>query len=124
MGSYPFPKNEIISIDYEFILIFKKPGTPKKPSREIKKMSKMTNEKWKLFFDGHWNFAGAKQDGHIAMFPPELPKKLNKIFSFVGNTVLDPFLGSGTTSFVAKNLNKNSFDYEINPDFIPFTKKK
>lgn len=124
MGSYPYPKNGIISIDYEFILIFKKLGTPKKPSKEIKEMSKMTKEEWKTYFDGHWYFGGAKQDGHIAMFPEELPKRLIKMFSFVNDTILDPFLGSGTTSLAARNLNRNSVGYEMNPEFIPFIKRK
>jgi site-specific DNA-methyltransferase (adenine-specific) len=84
----------------------------------------MTKEEVKTFFTGHWNFGGARQDGHIAMFPEELPKRLIKMFSFVGDTVLDPFLGSGTTSLAAKNLNRNSVGYEMNPDFIPFIKKK
>ena len=124
MGSYPTPRNGILSIDYEFILLFKKLGTPIKPSREIKEQSKMTKEEWKTYFDGHWNFGGARQDGHIAMFPEELPKRLIKMFSFVGDTVLDPFLGSGTTSLAAKNLGRNSIGYEINQDFLPFIKKK
>lgn len=124
MGSYPYPKNGIISIDYEFILIFKKLGTPKKPTKEIKEMSKMTKEEWKTYFDGHWYFGGAKQDGHIAMFPEELPKRLIKMFAFVGDTILDPFLGSGTTSLAARNLDRNSVGYEMNPEFIPFIKSK
>ncbi len=124
MGSYPTPRNGILSIDYEFILLFKKLGTPVKPDKELKEQSKMTKEEWKTYFDGHWNFGGARQDGHIAVFPEELPKRLIKMFSFVGDTVLDPFLGSGTTSLAAKNLNRNSVGYEINPDFIPFIEKK
>ncbi len=124
MGSYPFPKNGIISIDYEFILIFKKLGKPKKPSKELKEESKMTKEEWKEYFNGHWNFGGAKQDGHIAMFPEELPMRLIKMFSFVGDNVLDPFLGSGTTSLAARNLRRNSFGYEINRDFIQFIERK
>ncbi|MBW1616405.1 MAG: thermonuclease family protein [Deltaproteobacteria bacterium] len=124
MGSYPFPKNGIISIDYEFILIFKKLGTPKKPAKEIKELSKIEKEEWKEYFQGHWNFGGVKQDKHIAMFPEELPKRLIKMFSFVGDTILDPFLGSGTTSLAARNLNRNSVGYEINPDFAGLIKKK
>lgn len=124
MGSYPTPRNGIISIDYEFILIFKKLGTPKRPSKEIKEKSKMTKEEWKTYFAGHWNFGGAKQDGHIAVFPEELPKRLIKMFAFVGDTVLDPFLGSGTTSLAAKNLGRNSIGYEINKEFLPFIKNK
>ena len=124
MGSYPTPRNGILSIDYEFILLFKKLGTPVKPSKEIKEQSKMTKEEWKIYFDGHWNFGGARQDGHIAMFPEELPKRLIKMFSFVGDTILDPFLGSGTTSLAAKKLNRNSVGYEMNPEFIPYIEKK
>ncbi|MCD4793002.1 MAG: site-specific DNA-methyltransferase [Bacteroidales bacterium] len=124
MGSYPTPRNGILSIDYEFILLFKKLGTPIKPNKEIKEQSKMTKEEWKTYFAGHWNFGGAKQDGHIAMFPEELPKRLIKMFSFVGDIVLDPFLGSGTTSLSAKKLNRNSVGYEMNPEFIPFIKRK
>ena len=124
MGSYPFPKNGILSLDYEFILIFKKLGSAKKPTPEIKAMSKMTKAEWKLYFDGHWNFGGVRQSEHIAMFPEELPKRLIKMFSFVGDTILDPFLGSGTTSLVAKKLNRNSVGYEINSAFIPLIKKK
>lgn len=124
MGSYPFPKNGIISIDYEFILIFKKLGTSKKPTEEIKEMSKLTKEEWKTYFNGHWNFGGAKQDGHIAMFPEELPKRLIKMFSFVGDTVLDPFTGSGTTSLASKHLNRNSVGYEINSEFVPYIENK
>ena len=124
MGSFPFPRNGIFSIDYEFILIFKKLGNPKKPDKYLKEQSRMTKEEWKEYFSGHWNFGGAKQDGHIAMFPEELPKRLIKMFSFVGDTVLDPFLGSGTTSLAAKKLNRNSVGYEMNPEFIPFIKRK
>ena len=58
------------------------------------------------------------------MFPEELPKRLIKMFSFVGDTVLDPFLGSGTTSLAAKNLSRNSVGYEINEDFLPIIKEK
>jgi site-specific DNA-methyltransferase (adenine-specific) len=104
--------------------LFKKLGTPIKPEKELKEQSKMTKEEWKEYFAGHWNFGGIKQDGHIAMFPEELPKRLIKMFSFVGDTVLDPFLGSGTTSLASRNLNRNSVGYEINPDFIPYVKRK
>ncbi|MFO7701615.1 MAG: DNA methyltransferase [Psychroflexus maritimus] len=124
MGSFPTPRNGILSIDYEFILIFKKLGTPKKVSKEIKDQSKMTTEEWKEYFAGHWIFGGARQDGHIAMFPEELPKRLIKMFAFKGETVLDPFMGSGTTSLAARNLERNSIGYEVNPEFIEIAKEK
>lgn len=124
MGSYPYPRNGIIEIDYEFILIFKKPGRISNPGREIKEKSKLTKEEWKKYFSGHWYFNGERQDKHLAMFPEELPKRLIKMFTFVGDTVLDPFLGSGTTCLAAKNINRNSVGYEINKDFLPIIKDK
>lgn len=125
MGSFPTPRNGILSIDYEFILIFKKLGTPTtKVAKEIKEQSKMTTEEWKEYFAGHWSFGGARQDGHIAMFPEELPKRLIKMFAFKGETVLDPFMGSGTTSLAARNVKRNSIGYEINPEFIEIAKDK
>jgi site-specific DNA-methyltransferase (adenine-specific) len=124
MGSYPYPRNGIVKIDYEFILVFKKLGDAPKPTKEQKELSKMTAEEWNTFFAGHWNFAGARQNNHIAMFPEELPKRIIKMFSFVDETVLDPFAGSGTTSLAAKRLDRNSVVYEINSEFIPIIKEK
>ena len=124
MGSFPYPRNGIIKLDYEFILIFKKLGDQPKVSREIKEQSKLTTEEWNEYFYGHWNFPGERQDKHLAMFPEELPKRLIKMFSFTGDTVLDPFLGSGTTSLAAKHLGRNSVGYEINKDFLPIIKEK
>lgn len=124
MGSFPFPRNGILKIDYEFILIFKKNGKAPRVDKETKERSRMTTEEWNTYFTGHWNFAGEKQDKHLAMFPEELPRRLIKMFSFHGDTVLDPFLGSGTTSLAARNLNRHSVGYEINPEFAPIIEKK
>jgi len=124
MGSYPYPRSGIIKLDYEFILIFKKYGNPPKVSKEIKEQSRLTDEEWNQYFTGHWNFTGEKQDKHLAMFPEELPKRLIKMYSFVSDTVLDPFLGSGTTSLAAKNLDRNSIGYEVNEIFLPIIKEK
>jgi modification methylase len=117
MGSYPFPPNGIVEIDYEFILIFKKPGKSKKVSTEIKEASKLSKDEWKQYFAGHWYFGGARQLGHEAMFPEELPRRLIKMFTFQGETVIDPFLGSGTTMKVGLELKRNVIGYEINEAF-------
>ncbi len=124
MGSFPYPRNGILKIDYEFILIFKKLGNPPKAGKEQKESSVITKEEWNRYFSGHWNFSGVKQDGHLAMFPEELPARLIKMFTFTGETVLDPFLGSGTTSLAAKNLQRNSAGYEINSEFTEIIKQK
>jgi len=124
MGSFPYPPNGIVEIDYEFIHIFKKPGKSKRVPKEIKEASRLTKEEWKEFFSGHWHFGGAKQIRHEAMFPDELPRRLIKMFSFIGDTVLDPFLGSGTTVKVALELERNAIGYEINRDFLMMIKEK
>ncbi|MCE5252100.1 thermonuclease family protein [bacterium] len=124
MGSYPYPRNGIIEIDYEFILIFKKPGNPPKVSRERKEQSVISKEKWKEYFSGHWYFNGVWQYGHIAMFPVELPKRAIEMFTFVGDMVLDPFSGSGTTSAAAIAAGRNSVGYEIHEDFLPVIQEK
>ncbi|MDR2526655.1 MAG: thermonuclease family protein [Rickettsiales bacterium] len=123
MGSFPYPRNGIIKMDYEFILIFKKQGETK-TTKEQKELSIIPKDDWNKYFSSHWTFGGCRQDGHIAMFPEELPARLIKMFSFVGETVFDPFMGSGTTALAAKNLSRNSIGYEINTDFIEIYNKK
>ncbi|NLC50033.1 MAG: site-specific DNA-methyltransferase [Bacteroidales bacterium] len=124
MGSYPYPRNGILKIDYEFILIFKKLGNAPRPTQIQKEQSIMTREEWGQYFASHWNFKGVRQSEHIAMFPEELPKRLIKMFTFVGETVFDPFLGSGTTSLAAKNLSRNSIGYEISKEFSSIIAEK
>lgn len=124
MGSFPHPRNGIVKLDFEYILLFKKQGNAPKPTPEQKAQSAMTNEEWNTYFNGHWYFNGAKQNKHLAMFPEELPKRLIKMFSFPEETVLDPFMGSGTTAAVANTLGRNSIGYEINPDFIPLIQER
>ena len=124
MGSFPYPRNGILKIDYEFILLFKKLGNAPKPTKLQKEASAMTKAEWSQYFSSHWDFNGVRQLGHIAMFPEELPKRLIKMFSFVGETVLDPFAGSGTTLLAAKHLGRNSIGYEINKNFVSIIKEK
>ncbi len=119
MGSFPFPPNGIVELDYEHILIFKKPGKPKKAPPAIREASRLSKEEWKTYFSGHWDFAGIRKKaaGHEAAFPEELPRRLIRMFSFAGDLVLDPFLGSGTTARAALSLGRNAVGYEINPVF-------
>jgi len=124
MGSFPYPPNGIVEIDYEFIHILKKPGRGKAVPKDIKEASKLSKKEWKEYFSGHWYFGGAKQIEHEAMFPEELPKRLIKMFTFIGETVLDPFLGSGTTAKVALELKRNAVGYEINEKFLKVIKEK
>jgi site-specific DNA-methyltransferase (adenine-specific) len=113
MGSYGYPRNGYVSYNYEYIAIFKKKGNAPKPNSELKKKSKIELFEWRELFNGIWNFKGARQVGHVAIFPDELPRRLMRMFTYEGDTVLDPFLGSGTTSRVAWELGRNSVGYEI-----------
>ena len=124
MGSYPYPRGGIVKIDFEHILLFKKLGKAPIPSRNSKEASSLTMEEWNEYFSSHWTFNGAKQNRHIAVFPEELPKRLIKMFSFVDDTICDPFMGSGTTALAAANLGRNSIGYELNKDFRAFYKEK
>ncbi|MCG8608540.1 site-specific DNA-methyltransferase, partial [bacterium] len=124
MGSFPYPRNGILRLDYEFILLFKKPGKPPKVDQAIKDRSKLCLGDWNRYFSGHWKFAGAKQVNHIARFPEELPYRLIRMFTFVGDTVLDPFMGSGTTSLAAERLFRHSVGYEINSEFMQTIKER
>ena len=124
MGSYPYPRGGIVKVDYENILLFKKQGKAASVTKDRREVSKLTDEEWNSYFSSHWYFPGAKQSEHIAVFPEELPKRLIKMFSFVGDTVCDPFMGSGTTALAAMKLGRNSVGYEINRDFRRYYHEK
>lgn len=124
LGSYPYPSNGLVEYNYEYIAIFKKLGKSEIPSIDVKEISKIKKEEWMEYFSSPWNIAGVKQGDHPAMFPDEIPKRLIKMFSFQGETVLDPFLGSGTTAKMAIELDRNTIGYEISEKFLPIIKKK
>lgn len=116
MGSYGRPRNGYVSYDYEYISIFRKPGDDPDVPDELKDVDGIELEEWKELFDGHWNFPGAQQDEHPAPFPDELPRRIMRMFTFSGDTVLDPFMGSGTTMKVAEEMNRSSIGYEVGFD--------
>ncbi len=124
MGSYPYPPNGIIEIDYEYILLFKRPGKTVRIDKERKEGSALSKEEWKLYHSGHWNFKGTRQIGHEAMFPLELPRRLIKMFSFRNEQVLDPFMGSGSTALASLEEGRVPVGFEINDDFLPIVEEK
>ena len=117
MGSYPHPRNGVLKIDYEFILIFKKPGQAPRGTPSQKAKSAMDMDEWSRNFSAHWDIAGERQRGHHAMFPRELPRRLIRMYSFPGERVLDPFAGSGTTIDVAIEQGRVGEGIEINSEF-------
>jgi DNA modification methylase len=117
MGSYGHPRNGYVSYNFEYIAIFKKQKrkgeVEPQPKPEVKQKAVIDLPKWRGLFNGIWSFNGARQINHVATFPDELPRRLMQMFTYEGDTVLDPFLGSGTTTKVALELGRNSIGYEI-----------
>ena len=122
-GSYPYPSNFMISNASEPIFVFRKVGKRNTP-RDIKERSRISLEDFRSFRDAIWPINGAASDKHTAAFPVEIPRRLTMMYSFVGDTVLDPFLGSGTTTKAALELERNSIGIEINPTFFEYMKEK
>ena len=126
-GSYPHPPNLLSSYPYEWIVVFSKSGKRNKVDSSIKEESAITHDEFTNWVQNSiWDFqpASSKQEGHPAPFPEELPRRCIRLYSFAGDTVLDPFAGSGTTMKVARELGRNSIGYEINPDYIPIIREK
>ncbi len=122
-GSYPYPTNFMISNAVEPIHIFRKVGKRKVP-KEIKEKSKVTIEEFRKFRDAIWTDINGVEDKHCAAFPVKLPSRLIKMFSFYGDWVLDPFLGSGSTMKAAIELNRNCVGIELNPEYLDMIKEK
>jgi DNA modification methylase len=126
-GSYPYPPNLLSTYPYEWIIVFSKIGKRTGVDKKIKDASEITHEEFTNWVQNSiWDFqpASAKQEGHPAPFPEELPRRCIRLYSFVGDTVLDPFAGSGTTLKVARDLGRDSIGYEINPKYIPLIQAK
>ena len=111
---------------FEYIFILKKPGKRNKLDPEIKKASEIDKETWKQYVQKIWRIESETEwfKGHGAVFPEEVPHRLIRMYSFAGDTILDPFAGSGTTIKAAINLERNSIGYEINEDLIPVIKRR
>lgn len=113
----PYEPNAIIKNDMEFILMQRKPGGYRKPTNAQREASKLKKEEFNRWFQQIWNITGASTKHHPAPFPIELAKRLVRMFSFVGDTVLDPFCGSGTTMVAALRTGRDSIGVEIDPEY-------
>ncbi len=124
IGSYLYPRNGVVKIDYEFILIFRKPGISPPVGKEQKEQSRLSAQEWNEYFSGHWRFPGEKHHRQMPVYPEEVPGRLIRMFSFVGETVLDPFIGTGTTALAARRLQRNSIGYEGNDSLFRTIRKR
>lgn len=125
MGSMYHPKDGHVAYEHEYILLLRKQGQWPRPRAEIKERSRLTKQERQAWFRGVWDdLPPTRQKGHVAMFPVELPRRLIRMYSFVGETVLDPFLGSGTTALAAAMEGRSSVGYEINTEFEKLIRHK
>ncbi|MBI3951861.1 MAG: site-specific DNA-methyltransferase [Acidobacteria bacterium] len=113
----PYEPNAIIKNDIEFILMQRKPGGYRKPTDEQRRLSLIEKEEYNEWFQQFWRIPGASTRKHPAPFPLELAYRLVRKFSFVGDTVLDPFCGTGTTLIAAMKCNRNSIGIEIDAEY-------
>jgi modification methylase len=115
----PYEPNAVIKNDIEFILMERKPGGYRKPTLAARLLSVIPAEKHKLWFQQIWTgLTGASTRQHPAPYPLELAERLVRMFSFVGDTVLDPFLGTGTTSLAAARWGRNSIGVEVDAAYF------
>lgn len=115
----PYEPNGIIKSEIEYILMLRKPGGYRKPSKEARSLSIISDEDHKKWFKQIWSdVTGASTKEHPAPYPLELAQRLIKMYSFVGDTVLDPFLGSGTTSIAAAFNGRNSIGIEVDENYL------
>jgi site-specific DNA-methyltransferase (adenine-specific) len=113
----PYEPNAIIKNDMEFILMQRKPGGYRQPSDRQRRESMIDKKDFDRWFQQIWNIPGASLKNHPAPFPLELATRLVRMFSFAGDTVLDPFCGTGTTMVAALKYQRNSIGVEIDPEY-------
>ena len=120
----PYEPNAIIKSDLEFILMLRKPGGYRAPTDDQRKLSMIGKEDFDRWFQQTWNITGASTREHPAPFPVELADRLVRMFSFVDDTVLDPFAGTGTTLFAAAQAQRNSVGVEIDPKYVELARAR
>ncbi|MHA2495031.1 MAG: DNA-methyltransferase [Candidatus Hodarchaeales archaeon] len=132
-GSYPYPPNFFSHLSFEFIYVFRKPGKTEVRSKKEKETSKLSMREWTNWcFDSIWDIPpkikissrGNNILGHLAPFPEEIPYRLIKLFTFRGDTVVDPFLGSGTTLQVCRITGRRGIGFEIVEDYEDVIRKR
>ena len=121
----PYEPNAIIKNDTEYILMLRKPGGYRKPTEEQRQRSKLSKEEHAKWFRAIWtDLPGASTPDHPAPFPVELAYRIIRMFSFVGDTVLDPFLGTASTTIAAMRAARNSVGNELDPTYFALAEKK
>lgn len=121
----PYEPNAVIKNDIEFILMLRKPGGYRTPDLATRILSVIPEDCHREWFQQIWTrLPGASTRHHPAPYPLELATRLIRMFSFVGDTVLDPVLGTGTTTVAASKWGRNSIGVEIDPDYLAYAKRR
>jgi DNA modification methylase len=121
----PFEPNSVVKNDIEFILMERKPGGYRSPSIETRVLSVISGDNHRAWFQQIWTgLTGASTRQHPAPYPLELAERLVRMFSFVGDTVFDPFMGTGTTSIAAANWGRNSIGVEIDDHYFDMAHRR
>ena len=120
----PYEPNAVIKNDIEFILMQRKPGGYRSPSPAARVLSLISAVEHREWFRQIWTIPGASTRQHPAPYPRELATRLIRMFSFVGDTVLDPFLGTGTTSVAALSAGRNSVGVEVDREYVELARSR
>ena len=121
----PYEPNAIVKNDIEYVLMLRKHGAYRKPTEEQRAFSRLTKEEQDEWFRPIWSgLTGASTRVHPAPFPVEFAYRLVRMFSFTGDTVLDPFAGTGTTTIAAMTANRDSISNEVDPAYFEMAKQR
>jgi site-specific DNA-methyltransferase (adenine-specific) len=120
----PYEPNAIIKNDIEFILMQRKPGGYRQPTETQRRLSMIPKDKFDMWFSQIWNITGESTREHPAPYPLELADRLVRMFSFVGDVVLDPFCGSGTSMLAARRSGRHSIGVEIDPHYCDLIEQR
>lgn len=116
LGSYPYPLSIFNNNYFEYIYILRKPGK-RKTNNVVRNQSKLQLEEWRKWTQQWWRIESQSEkfNYHRAIFPVEIPYRIIRMYSYVGDTILDPYMGSGATMIAANRANRNSIGFEIDP---------
>jgi len=121
----PYEPNAVIKNDIEFILMQRKPGGYRSPSKPTRLLSLISAANYSEWFKQIWNgVTGASTAKHPAPYPELLAERLVRMFSFVGDTVLDPFMGTATTNLAAARWGRNSIGIEVDSSYYQLAKQR
>ena len=121
----PYEPNAVIKNDIEFVLMQRKPGGYRSPSRRERLLSIISADNYQAWFRQIWSdLPGVSSRGHPAPYPLEFAERLIRMFSFVGDVVLDPFTGTGTTNLACARWGRNSIGIELDPKYFELAKKR